>query len=217
MFKNSKHAFWEALLLTVFVFMVGIFLGISYEASKFEEISSYYDASQISLMDSFVLSNIVQDSASCDLLIDTHLDFADRIYEEAFLLEKYEASGKLTQSLKIAHRKYDLMRTLLWIDVTKTLEKCSNEFSIVVYLYEYEKEDLVQKAEQQVWSKILFDLKQQKGSQIILIPIAVDSNLVSLDSMIEKYDILKYPAVIIDNEYIITEIKSVEDLKVYLE
>ena len=68
-----------------------------------------------------------------------------------------------------------------------------------------------------MWSRILFDLKQKKGDEIILIPIAADSNLASLDSMTEKFEIEKYPVVIIDNKEVVYELSSVEDLEVYFE
>ena len=51
-----------------------------------------------------------------------------------------------------------------------------------IYLYEYETEDLIKKATNRVWSKILFDLKQEMKDKIILIPIAADSDLTSLNS-----------------------------------
>lgn len=217
MFKNTKNAFWEALLLTALVFFVGVLIGISYEGTKLEEINNYYDISQISLMDAFALGKLVESSDDCSLLINAHLDFADRIYHEAFLLEKYEESEKLTEGLRLAHKKYDLMRTLLWMDASQTLNKCSADFSIIVYLYEYETEDLVKKAENNVWSKILFDLKQKKGNEIILIPIAVDSDLISLNSRIDDFDIVEYPVVLINNKHVIAKISSVDDLIEYLE
>jgi hypothetical protein len=216
MFKNRKNAFWEAFVLTIIVFIVGILLGISYEASKFQEVTEFYDVSEISLMDAFALNNLVEGSEDCNVLINAHIDFADRIYQEAFLLEKYEDSGKLTESLRLAHRKYDLLRTLLWMNTEKTLNKCEQDFSLVVYLYEFETEDLVKKAEQNVWSRILFDLKQKQGNKLILIPIAVDSDLISLNSKLENYSISKYPVVIVNNEQIISELSSVEDIEKYL-
>jgi len=49
-----------------------------------------------------------------------------------------------------------------------------------------------------------------------LIPIAVDSNLVSLDSLLEDFEISRYPVVIINEEYVVTELESVDDLLKYL-
>jgi len=217
--KNTKNVFWQALILTIIVFVAGIFLGIAYEGRKIDEINDYYVLSEIFLMDSFALSKLTDmgtGSVKCDVLLDANIEFADKIYEEAYILEKYEESGKLSEALKILHRKYDLLRTLLWINLIDIPDKCKENVSMVIYLYEYETEDLTKKATNRVWSKILFDLKQEMGSKIILIPIAADSDLTSLNSLISKYDISEYPVVIIDEEHIISNIDSTEDLETYL-
>ena len=132
---------------------------------------------------------------------------------QAFLLEKYEDSGKVTQSMELAHKKYDILRTFLWINNIKLLEKCKKKYSTVVYLYEYKPEDLTQRAVQNVWSKILLDFKHEKGSEVLLIPIAIDSGLTSLNSLIDKFEISEYPVVIIDEKEILYELNSVEDLR----
>ncbi len=217
--KNTKNVFWQALILTIIVFVAGIFLGIAYEGSKIDEINDYYVLSEIFLMDSFALSKLTDIGAglvNCGVLVDANIEFADKIYEEAYILEQYEESGKLSEALKILHRKYDLLRTLLWINLIDIPDKCKENVSVVIYLYEYETEDLIKKATNRVWSKILFDLKQEMGNKIILIPIATDSDLTSLNSLILRYNISEYPVVIID-EHIISEINFVEELREYLE
>lgn len=219
MIKNTKGVFWQALILTIIVFAIGIFLGIAYEGRKIDEINDYYVLSEIFLMDSFALSKLTDIGAglvNCGVLVDANIEFADKIYEEAYILEQYEESGKLSEALKILHRKYDLLRTLLWINLIDIPDKCKENVSVVIYLYEYETEDLIKKATNRVWSKILFDLKQEMGNKIILIPIATDSDLTSLNSLILRYNISEYPVVIID-EHIISEINFVEELREYLE
>jgi hypothetical protein len=214
---NSKNAFWEALIITIFVFGIGIMIGMAYEGNRLDEISEYYAISEISLTDSVALNSISDiDATTCDALIESTIDFADRIYDEAILLEKFEEAGKLTGNLESTHRKYDLLRTILWINMIKASEKCPSTPNVVVYLYEYKTDDLVKKANNQVWSRVLFDFKQEMGNEIILIPIAVDSNLASLDSLIKKHDIGQYPAVIIDQKHVVSRVLSVNDLKTYL-
>jgi len=218
MLKSKKHVFWEALLLTIVIFIFGLLLGIAYENSRLDEINEYYAISEISLMDIFVLGNNIDvGNISCQGLVDANINFANRIYEEARILEQYEAAGRLSDDLKLAHKKYDLMRTFLWANSLKTFEKCGDRFDIVVYLYEYETRDLAKKATQSVWSKILFDLKQERGDGIILIPIAVDTNLVSLDSLVGNFEIKQFPAVIINNEYVVEELSTVAELEKYLD
>ena len=215
-FGNPKNAIWEAFLITIIIFAIGLLLGVAYEQGQVSKIDSYYVQSEISLMDSIALQNLIDlDSLDCQILIDANVDFADKIYEEAVLIDRLEESGKLKDNLWLAHKKYDALRTFLWINTIKTIETCSEDLSLVVYLYEYNVGDLHQKAKQSVWSKILSDLKKEKGNEVVLIPIAADSELISLDSLISKFNITEYPAVIVNQEFVLNEINSVEDFNQY--
>jgi len=217
MLRNKKRVFWEALLLTLIIFILGMLIGASFERGKLDEIEQYYTKSEILFMDLFALNERIDSDETCEVLIESNIQLADNIYEEAFLLEKYEEAGKVTEGLRLAHRKYDMLRTYLWMNTIDISEKCKGEFSSVVYLYEYDSDDLAVKATQNVWARVLFDLKQEKGSEIVLIPIAVNSNLVSLDALVKDFEISRYPVVIIDEEHVIEEVSSVEDLKGYLD
>ncbi|VVB79878.1 Uncharacterised protein [uncultured archaeon] len=219
MLGNPKNAFWEAFLLAVVVFILGLLLGVAYETSRYQEMNQYYVKSELALMDVFAFSNLIDvQNTSCNQLVQYNIDFANRIYDEAVLLENYEKSGKITDETKLAHKKYDLMRTLLWIDVIKTREKCSQSFDSVVYLYEYNTNDLDIRATQNVWSKVLYDLKQEKGDKIILISIAVDNpEIRSIQDMSRNFNISKYPAVVINDKTVITDLSSASDLEKYLD
>lgn len=216
MLGNKKNVFWEALLLTGVVFVFGLLLGVAFEAGRVDKINEFYARSEVSMMDIFALSNIVDSgNFGCEELISSNIKFADRIYEEARVLDRYEASGRLSESIKLSHKKYDVLRAFLWINVMKTRENCGKGFSSVIYLYESEPEDLAKKATQNVWSKILFDLKQEKGSGIILIPIAVDGDLVSTDFLLGEFNISSssdLPVVIVNDRVVLKDLVSVEDL-----
>ena len=217
MFKNNKRAFWEAFFLTAVVFVLGVLLGVAFENQRVEGIEDYYIQSEIASLDLFVLNNMVDlEGSSCEHLVQANLEFADKIYFEARLLEKYEDAGRITEKIRLAHRKYDLLRTFLWSNAEKTIQRCGEGFDLVIYLYEYDPEDLTQKAQQNVWSKILSELKSSKGGDILLIPIAMNSDLVSLDSKLDSFGISDFPVVVINNQHIISEISSVEDLESYL-
>ena len=221
MFNDSRNAFWQALILTVAIFLIGISIGIAYEGSRLTKVNDYYTLSEISLMDAFALSKLTDvinatDAASCKVLIDSNTEFADRIYNEAIILERYEDSGRLTDSIKLSHKKYDLLRTLLWINLMNIPETCKKDTSVIIYLYEYNTEDLVKKATNRVWSRILFDLKQKVGNNILLIPIAADSDLTSLNSLILKFNISDYPVLIIDDKKVLFEVGSVDEIEKYL-
>lgn len=215
--NNKKRVFWEALFLTIVVFLFGLLIGLGYESIKSSDMNNYYTSSELSLMDVFALNSLVSlNSENCDVLTNSNLEFADRIYKEAVVLEKYESVGKITEDMEVVHKRYDVLRTFLWINTIKTSEKCERDYSTVIYLYEYFSKDLVQKAKQNIWSRILSDFKEEEGGNILLIPIAADSNLTSLDSLVSKFNITSYPVVIIDEKYVLSELISVEEIEKYL-
>ena len=219
MLQNKKRVFLEALLLTLLVFLLGMLVGVLFEEKRVDVIKEYYIQSEVSLMDIFALNNFANlKDVDCDNLRNSNVDFADRIYEEAKLLYRYEKSGRLTDDMNLQHKKYDVMRTFLWINTMKYNELCEEKRThTIVYLYDYSTKDLSIKATNSVWSKILEDLKEKYGHDIILIPIAIDSNLVSLNSILENFEIEKYPALIVDNKYVIEELSSVEEIEEYFE
>ena len=215
-FGNPKNVFWEALLITIVVFVFGVFLGYALENSRIDKINEYYVNSEISLIDALALNNVIAlGNSSCSELVIANLNFADRIYEESKVLNNYDEANKLSDNIKLVHKRYDLLRTLLWASALETQRQCKGDFSIVVYLYQRETEDLAQKATQNVWSKILSDLKENRGAEIVLIPISVDKELSSLQNMIAKYRVKTFPVVII-NDNVINELKSEQELEQYL-
>ena len=212
---NRKNVFWEAFLIAVVIFILGLLIGIFVESDRMQQIDSYYSQGQIYLIDSLAMSNSIN-SASCSNMINSSIGFADNIYSQAQLLENYEASGKITNDMIIAHTEYDLLRTMLWQNLITIRSKCPNQFNFVIYLYDYSTPDLNQKAEQKVWSNILFNLKQEEGNKLILIPIAVDNNLASLNILTSNFNITNYPAVLINDNVTLYKIESVNDIKKYL-
>lgn len=211
MLKSKKNVLWEALIITATIFVAGLFLGMLLETSNSNKASSLYYRSEISLVDGLAIAFLSKDnSISCESLKENNLRFADRIYEEAVILERFEQSEQLTEGSNLLHQKYDLLRTLLWMSNRESLSRCKN-YNIVVYLYDYASEDLDKKATQNVWSKILLEAKQNKND-ILLLPIAADQNITSLNLLKEEYKIEKLPAIVIDNKKVIYTLQNSGDI-----
>mgnify|MGYP002639900289 CR=1 FL=1 len=210
----KKYVFLQALLLTIVMFIIGMYIGISFEDRNLDNAQAFYSQSEVSLMDIMALNDLLDSGkVSCDLLKQTNFDFANKIYHEAALLDDYEKSGRITDNFLYVHRKYDLLRTVLWMNAIKVKDQCNNNFSTVVYLYNYEVEDLVIKAEQTVWSKLLYELKQEQGDNILLIPIARSDDFISLEALTNSLNITQYPAVIVDEEHVFYGITSIEEIR----
>ncbi|MCD4771184.1 hypothetical protein K8R30_02075 [archaeon] len=207
MLKSKKHVFWEALIITIVVFLAGLFLGMLIETSNSNKISNLFLQSEISLSDATATSRLIESgNIDCELIKESNIKVANRIYEEAKLLELYEDSGKLTDSMKLLHKKYDLLRSLLWVSNQKSLDRCEN-YNLIVYLYDYNTEDTGKKATQNVWSKILLDVKTQ-SYDILLLPIAANQNLTTIEYLMGEYEIEQLPALVINNDQVLYELED---------
>jgi hypothetical protein len=213
---NQKHVFWEALIISIFIFGIGFVFGMFLENSRSNEMIKLYLSSETNLLDIQVFSEIIQErSVDCNNLIEKNIEFGDQIYSDALRLEKYEEARKITPEIIDKHRKYDLLRTIFWLNSVKIKEKCPG-FHTVVYLYDYQTEDLTKRARQTVFSRYLGDLKEEFGNEILLIPIAKNMNLISLDILIADYG-LSGPAIIIDEKLVIESENSLDKIREYLQ
>ena len=214
--EDRRHVFWQAFFLALLFMSLGVVLGIYLEQIRADETNISFYQSETSLYDSFAIGKLIENPyVSCEDLKLANINFADRIYEEARNLEKYETSNKLTDSLKTLHRKYDLLRTLLWMNVINVEKNCG-QINTIVYLYQYNTDDVEISSKQVVWSRTLQELKEIKGDGFILIPIAVDQDIVSLDYLIKTYNVQEFPAVLINEETILYDLETAEELEKHL-
>jgi len=205
---NNKNAFWQALVYTIAILAIGFAVGFFFEGVRSDNLQSIYANSEINLMDEQLRAQIAQDlNISCTIAVNNEFEFADRIYWEAAKLENADYATKFTGSLKTLHKRYDQLRTLLWLESIDLKKRCNADFHTLVYIYDYEPKDINQKALQLSMSKQLLDLKNKYLDKILLIPIAGDMNLESLNLILDSKDIIKLPVVIID------ENKKFEDLQ----
>jgi hypothetical protein len=87
----------------------------------------------------------------------------------------------------------------------------------VVYFYKYNNPSIEQKSKQRFFSNLLFEIKQKKGDKVMLIPIAADNDLPSVNLLTNKYGIKELPVILIDEGIKITDMESMEDVLKYLD
>lgn len=216
---NQKYTFLWALILTLIVFNIGIFLGYQLEKSRINKINELYAETDLYLLDQRIQADAFDAvTLNCDSALEENIKFADKIYEDARKIQKYESANQITAPIITEHKKYDLLRTLFWINSIKIKQKCSFNYHNVVYLYKYNTPTLDQVAKQRTWSNLLFELKQEKAEKIMLIPIAGDNELPSVSLLMDKYGIKEeeLPVILIDERTKITEITDRSEIESYL-
>ena len=86
----------------------------------------------------------------------------------------------------------------------------------MVYLYEYDDPSVATRAQQSALSRVLIDLKDKYGDEVVLVPIAHDTGVKSLDLLIENYGVREFPSVIVNGEHVVSGLVGVEELEGYL-
>ncbi|MBT4135562.1 hypothetical protein HOD75_03225 [archaeon] len=212
--KGNKHAFWQALLIALLIFWLGILIGVFFENYRIENLEEVYFDSQTGLLDFELTSEIIYNSnLDCTTLNEKSVYFADNIYKEAIKLEKYDDSNKITKELITLHRRYDLLRTLLWNGIIENKRNCNESINTVVYLYQYQDASINKKGLQGAMSSHLIDLKEKYQDDIILIPIAVDTNVESLNILREIYDLDNFPVIIVNEKTKFETLDSLKDIE----
>ncbi|MBM3233708.1 hypothetical protein FJZ19_01300 [Candidatus Pacearchaeota archaeon] len=220
LFESQKHVFWTALILSIFVFAGGIFLGFLLENYRTGKLDVVLAQSELDLLDVKIQNDLYSFSdINCSNVIQENINFADRIYEEAKMLDKYEQASRLSGTIILQHKKYDLLRTLFWINAIKLKQRCNASYHNVVYIYDYNNPRLDIKAKQIVFSRILSEIKQEKGKSVMLIPIAGDNNIYSVNILMNSFNISEQelPVILIDEKIKIKEVENKEEIKKFLD
>ena len=216
--KNQKWVFLKALLVTIVIFNIGVYMGYKLEASRADKINEIYFESEMLLLDQQIQReafDIVD--LDCDLAIRANINFADKIFEDALgTIHGYEEANRLNDAVIFQHQRFDLLRTLFWMNSMKIKEKCNSNYHNIVYFYDYLEPSPEQIGKQNFISNLLGEIKAEKGDNLMLIPIAGDNGLSSIDLLIKKYEITELPTILIDEEIKITKIESIDDVLKYL-
>jgi len=215
MFKSQKNVFWQALVFTIIMIGLGVIFGILLENWRTSYVDKLYQQSEISLMDIKLQSDIYTAGLfNCKKAQEENLNFADRIYNESKILDRYETASELTDDIISTHKKYDILRANLLLNSIKIKQKCNSTYYDVVYLYQYNGASIETKAKQATFSKLLVQLKDQKGSDILLIPMAGDNDISSINLIEDLYNITdsQLPVVIINGKKKITNLETIDQL-----
>lgn len=218
MFNSQKNVFWQALIICIFIFGIGILLGFALENSRVGKIQSLYQESELALLDLRVENDLLSlPNVPCDKIVEENFLFADKIYEQSKLLDKYEQASKISDSIQLEHKKYDLLRASFWGNLIKAGQKCQIP-NTIVYLYSYNTKDLSIKAKQSVFARVLGDVKQDQGDKLILLPLSGDNNLSSVSLLMSQYQITEkdLPIILINSNTKISNIETKEQIKQYL-
>lgn len=190
-------------LLTLVFLLVGFFFGMWFDNIRAQEIKEELSDIDIMWNDARLQSiyyEIFPNGELCDSALKGNLEFNKKIYEEGQKIDRYEKINRFAPNLITQKKRYALLQMQFWFNSIKLRERCDYNYSTVVYLYSHYNQDLsrVQKVE----GTLLYQLKEKYGSKMMLIPLPGDLGIVSVDVIKSKYNITKFPAVVINEKYV---------------
>jgi hypothetical protein len=216
MVMNSKHSFWQGLVVALIIFWTGIILGVYFENSRANKLENFYYNTETDIFDVLLKRDILKEgNFKCENIMKENINFADKVFLESKELEKYDAANKITNDILDLHKRYDLLRVMLWNSVLDLQEKCPGYTNLLVYIYQYDDPNVDIGAKQITFSKVLVDAKEKHGDKVLLIPIAYDTGVKSLELFIEEYELYDFPVVLVNGNETFTELFTVEDLEEY--
>ena len=212
---NQKHVFWEALVISLFIFGAGLVLGILIENNRSNETLRLYLASETNLLDIQIFSDLLlEEDLDCEFITRKNINFGNEIYSDALIFQQYEKARRISPEIRENRERFDLLRTLFWINSKKIQENCEN-FSIIVYLYQHPPQDSIEEAKQEVFSRYLGNLKRDFQDSIMLIPLSYNSDLVSLQTLLAEYDIEK-TSILVDSNFTVSNQEDLHKIRDYL-
>jgi hypothetical protein len=211
---NNKSAFLKALVFTAIIFFIGLSIGFVLESSRSRVVETAALKSEIDFADQEIRSNLLSSGkVTCNESITDTFRFADKIYDESTILENYDSSSKFTNELNLIHKRYDLLRMILWQDSINSRTLCQDSFHTLVYFYDYNTEDLDKKAAQISVSRVLLSLKYKYPEDILLIPLAANLDLDSVNLTMNHFNLTSTPSILIDEKKVVSGLVSVEELE----
>ena len=214
---DQKRVFLYALIVTLVVFNLGIFFGYMLENSRSNNVNSLYVDAEQELLDQVAQKDALSVlNLDCSTLVSENIKFGDRIFNEALQIQKYEDANRITNEIVLQHKRFDLLRAIFWINSITIKQQCNSTYHNVVYLYKYNNPTLEQDSKQKFFSNLLIQVKQDKADKVMLIPIAADNNVTSIDLFVKKYNITQLPTILIDENTKITDVKTIDDIEKYL-
>lgn len=213
---KMKNLFLKTAVITVVVFLFGMYFGIVFDNMRVEEVKSRITEidnlwNDVRLMQSYIeeLSNTTD---YCDFLLDENLRIGDKIYEEGLKVEEYEKTNRFSSIFILEKKRYALLDLQFWLNTIELKKTCSGNYSTVVYFYsQYDKT-----AEQVFQDKVLWELKQKCGPQIVYITFPADIDISTIEMIKTIYNIEKIPSILVNESILLETPATMNDLEEYI-
>ena len=215
---TRARVFIESLVLSVVILIIGFSIGYYLESYRTQGVVADYKEHEVSALD-LKLQNYyyqIMDESACSAAINQNFVFADQIYSEGLKLEKYEEANQIRDDLLVEKKRYVLLKDELWLNTILLKNKCKANFDTLVYFYSQDPGSSGIVAQQKIISNILKSIKESRKNSLILIPIAGDLDLGTVNLQRRIYNITYLPSILINEKNLLEGYQSEDKILSYL-
>lgn len=209
----QSDVFVKAFILTFFIFLLGIFIGIWLDNTRVAQVREEYTQMDIRSNDARLQTlyyQIFKNSSNfCDPAIQENLKFSEEIYTEGLRIDRYEKINKLAPSLIMDKKRYVLLKLRFWLNCIELKRACNASYTNLVYFYSHYNTTM----QEHVQSVVLMDLKNERGADMMLIPLPIDMDITTIEIIKEQYGIKTTPTLLIDEEIKLEGMQKKEDIE----
>ncbi len=197
----NKKRYIIAALLTLFVFVLGLMLGLVIEGKRVQYIQSINRIEKLdynSLQLQYAYIEQLSQERNCDAVSKTFENSVKSLIETSERLENYEQNANLNkEDLHALKREYILAQLNYWLLAKRTKKICNRDLVTILYFYSTDKEcpDCGEQA------FILTYLKNEFKDKLLI--FALDSTYTDepmIGMLKDQYEISGYPTLVIEDK-----------------
>lgn len=211
---EKSDIFMKALFIAFVLFSGLLVIALFFELQRLNSAYEKYSATDLSWQDLRIRDYYLRNLGSefCQDAVKSNEEFADRIYKDGVTMQHYENANRMTSSIINEKKKYVLLQLEFWQNLEDIKKQCNASYSTITYFYS-QYPNMNQKAVQNTFSDLLVQLKRDYPEKVMLIPLAGDIGLNSVDFAKSIYDVNELPTLIINSREKIEGLISIEELR----
>jgi hypothetical protein len=199
----NKKRYLIAGILTAFIFLLGLMLGMVVEGQRvgyIDKVNRIEKLDYSSLQIQYAYIEQLSREENCEAVSKTFENSVKSLIETSERLESYEKNANINkQEFGFLKREYMLAQLNYWLLAQRTKKICDRDIVTVLYFYSTDKE--CPRCEEQAF--ILTYLKQKFGNKLLI--FSLDSTYTDepmIEMLKQQYDMHEYPTLIIENRKI---------------
>ena len=205
----SYRVYAAAFTITVIIFALGVFIGITLENERVNRMQSdfeQYTADLESLSLQYAL--LEKGDYTCELYPEMFSELylsMDKIGEK---LEKYETEKNFFDTeFDMLKSRYTTLTTRTWVLLEKVKEKCKGEFTTIIYFYSSKECN-----DCEAQGVVLDYFKKTYGMRSMIFPVDIDYTHPSVHALKTLYNVTTVPTTLIDSKIKVEGLSEKEEL-----